>query len=490
MLFDNVPIRIRLSFGYAVWMGIIFITLRISILSMVEDNVFRSIDESLTATAKIIEEAHIYQQKSDIIKEKVSWESVLENLYLKRQLSEKYNAQMIDISDKIRARTEDIKSSFPVTSDAIARAKHGLSTFETFRQETDDPVRQLTFPILHSSRFAGELIQVSLSLKSALNELNNIKKKLSISLSLGFFISVIFGYFFAGWAIKPVGRITQAAARLGPNDLHLRLKLPAANDELRDLVKTFNEMLSRIEDSFQRLHRFPGDVSHELRTPLAVMKGEAELALRRKRSEEEYRKSLEIIVKEAENMVAIVEDLLLLARAKGRAFELKLEKVDLSSFLIELESSVKPIFEEKRLMLVTKNSVKSQILLSRGFFLLVMKNLLLNACKYSATESKVELEIVAGAGGTEFLVRDFGEGIPKEYQKYIFDTFYRVDSARNRSKGGVGIGLSLAYALVKMHRGDLTVKSDTGKGAEFKIFIPHSPALQRNESDSKYEYYV
>jgi signal transduction histidine kinase len=252
----------------------------------------------------------------------------------------------------------------------------------------------------------------------------------------------------------------------------VRLRLPRARDEIRDLSQTFNSMLDRLQDAFTRMKRFAGDVSHELRTPLTVLRGEAELALRKERTCEEYRETLHIIAREAINMTAIVEDLLLLARAQSKSVAMNWERLSLCDFVNVLHDSVKGYFAEKNVTLSVQQCADLKFFASMTYLNLALKNVLLNAAKHSPCGSTVELSVDCDDKMIRFSVTDQGEGIPKEALPYIFDAFYRADTARNRAAGGTGIGLSLAQALVSLHDGKVEVDSEVNKGSCFRILIP------------------
>lgn len=490
MFIEKIPVRIRLSLGHAVWVGLIFIAIGFGVYRMVEDSLFQTLDNTLMTSARTIRDTRIRRSNAfSVLGRSPFWKSILDEFYSRQRLAVRAYAQMVDISGQVKAKTQNIRANLPVTPRALARAEKGLETFESFKPKSYVPFRQVTLPIMRDGKFSGELIQVGAPIDMGLDTLNSLKRMLWVTLSLGLAFSIIFGYQLTRWSFQPVTRITKAAATLGIKDLSTRLKLPPAKDELQLLILTFNEMLDRLEDAFNRLNRFPGDVSHELRTPLAVLKGEAELALRRDRSSEDYKKALQAIVDESNHMSMIVEDLLLLARAKGNSLALKWEKVNLERFVIDLQASIKKQFEEKKVFLSVKNLAVPHVKISPGFFSLALKNILLNACKHSPKNSRVEFNIRNVEGGTEFSIKDSGEGIAKESQPYIFDTFYRVDSVRNRSAGGIGIGLSLAQALINLHSGKLSVDSEVGKGATFKVFIPVEPpqVFRVGKSKSKNE---
>lgn len=474
MLLDKIPVRVRLSLGHAIWMGLIFIAIGIGVYRMVEDSVLQSLDATLLTSAKAIRDAQSGQDKPLGRRQDNQYlESMLDDFFGDQRVLIRPHAQLVDMSGNIKTQYGDVKVRLPVTTRAFARAKNGEGTYENFQLQNGVTLRQFTLPVMRSGRFSGELIQVGASMTSSMQTLKSLKRMLWITLTLGLAMTVIFGYLLTRWSFQPVERITHAVARLGVNDdFDKRLKLPPANDELRLLVQTFNEMIDRIEDAFSRLRRFSGDVSHELRTPLAVLRGEAELALRRERSPEEYKSALGAIVREAAQMSTIVEDLLLLARAQGRSIEVDKNTVELDSFLADLKQSLAPQFESKDLSFELVAQGENQVKMSSGYMMIVLKNLLLNACKHSAAGQVVRLSVESTFGELRFVVEDQGEGIPEESLPYIFDTFYRADTARNRGSGGVGIGLSLAKALVQLHGGQISVDSKPGSGAQFTIVLP------------------
>jgi heavy metal sensor kinase len=466
MFLDRIPVRFRLSLGHAIWMALLFTGVGFGLYRVVEHNLYRSVDSSLFISAQAIREARFVRGFSTPLMER----------FLTQFFGERYNirpyAQLVDLSGKIRVKTDN-NISLPVTPKAWARAERGMETFETFPpRHGDSPLRQVTLPVVRFGRFTGELIQVAAPLDSTYNTLREIAWVLWISLPLGLGMSVGFGYLLTKRSLKPVQDISTAAAKLGSDDLSVRLPLSPANDELRRLAQTFNEMLDRLEDAFKRLRRFTGDVSHELRTPLAVLRGEAEFALRRERPAEEYKTALGTIATEAYHMTGIIEDLLLLARAESRAVAMSWMELSTADFVSELVGVVQPVYDQKRVTLRVKNGAPSHFKANSGYLTLALKNILINAAKHSAAQTTVELDVQRDGGDMLFTIADSGEGIPQESIPYIFDPFYRADTARNRAAGGTGIGLSLALALVKLHNGNITVRSNVGEGATFVVRVP------------------
>jgi len=483
MFLERIPVRFRLSLGYAIWMALLFVGIGCGVYKLVQRNLDQSVDAALIASAESLRSARAA----------INYRSPFTQSFLREFFGEDHirpYAQLVDLSGRVSAKTQNVRVSLPVTPYAIRRAEHGFSTIESVQRHGMPPLRQITMPIMRRGKFTGELVQVGAPLDATYRTLRSISLMLWLVLPIGLGLSIIFGYLLTAWSLKPVVGITRTAAKLGSDDLNVRLKLPAANDEIRELSSTFNSMLDRLQDTFDRMKRFAGDVSHELRTPLTVLRGEAEFALRKERAPESYKQTLDIIVRESLNMTTIVEDLLLLARAQSRSVAMEWERVEFAQFVKPLIESTKAVFDERKTTLkVTEDPTTDRLTFytSHGYLNLALKNLLLNAVKHSPSGSEIRLDVSSTADSVTFAITDPGEGIPAESLPYIFDTFYRADTARNRGSGGVGIGLSLAQALILLHNGRVEVDSQVGTGTTFKVTIPREkPNLELSKKDAKH----
>jgi heavy metal sensor kinase len=463
-------------------MALLFVGVGFGLYRVVEHNLYNSTDAALMTAAKSIRDARFVRGFSPPL-----MEGFLQQFFGGRYV--RPYAQLVDLSGNISAKT-DQRVSLPVTPKAWERAKRGRETKETVMgrrskvassldvmdvDTSETPIRMITLPVIRYGKFTGELVQVGTPLQSAMMTMRELAWVLWVSLPAGLCLSILFGYLLTKRAFHPVKVITSAAANMGSSDLGVRLPLPAAKDELQTLAKTFNELMDRLEDAFKRLRRFNGDVSHELRTPLAVLRGEAELALRRERSPEEYKQALRTIAGEAGNMTVIIEDLLLLARAESRSLAMSWAPIQVKEFIGEVAAQVQSHFETRKVTLNIHNEVEGGFEGQIGFLSLAIKNILINAAKHSGNGTEVDFTVHRDGSDMIFTIKDQGEGIPKESQSYIFDPFYRADTARNRAAGGTGIGLSLAMALVRLHRGNITVTSEPGEGACFTVRIPRAP---------------
>jgi heavy metal sensor kinase len=292
------------------------------------------------------------------------------------------------------------------------------------------------------------------------------------------------GYWLSRRALAPVDAIVRTAREIGGTNLDSRLQTLTTGDELQRLSDTLNEMLDRIEAAFQRVTQFTADASHELRTPIALMRTEAELALRRSREEAEYQDSLRHILQEAERTTVLIEELLALARADSGRERLQLHPVD-------LRQTLRAAIEGWQRVSTIRNQQFSHNIDQQESFVggderalrRVVDILLDNAFKYTPANGKVYLSLEQKDGEAVIAVRDTGAGIAHEEQGKIFERFYRVDKARTREQGGFGLGLSIAAWIVAQHGGSIEVESNLDQGATFRVKLPLSALPIRNPID-------
>jgi len=268
------------------------------------------------------------------------------------------------------------------------------------------------------------------------------------------------------------------AGKISASNLHDWLKIRNESDELGHLAKSFNELLDRLDASFEQQHRFMADASHELRTPVAILRGEAEVSLSREaRSQEDYRESLGIVRAEAGRLSQIVEDLFTLARADAGQYPLVKREFYLDELVAEAVHSARALAVEKEIALLCETSQECLFFGDEGLLRRMVMNLVSNAIKYTPRGGRVTVACRAAANCFELIVSDSGPGIPAELQARIFDRFFRVDSARSREdgdKGGAGLGLSIARWIAEAHGGSLELTSSGAKGSIFTAFLPIS----------------
>jgi heavy metal sensor kinase len=280
------------------------------------------------------------------------------------------------------------------------------------------------------------------------------------------------GYWMSRRALAPVDRIAQTARSIGADNLAQRLDVPATGDELERLSQTLNEMIGRLEAAFRRTTRFTADASHELRTPLAVMRTTAEVALRSPHADE-HRAALAEITAELGRTAQLVENLLLIAKADSGRAPLDKRPVDLVATVEEACAEARVLARVKELELdarlpPTSIRVTGDRDALRRLFLILLDN----AVKYTAAGGKLEVSLEAVDGTAIGVVKDTGIGIAEKDLPLIFDRFYRVDRARSREQGGVGLGLAIGRWIAEAHGGTITVTSALERGSEFRVHLP------------------
>ena len=279
------------------------------------------------------------------------------------------------------------------------------------------------------------------------------------------------GLFLASRVLKPVEEITRTAQKIEGSDLSQRIAVKN-DDELGRLASTLNDMIGRLEEAFNRQRQFTADASHELRTPLAIMQAEATLALSKERTEADYRKSLETISQESTYMSSVIGKLLFLARSDAGKEQLNFEDVDLKDLITGLSTNVEALAMDKGIkftvdakenLIVNGDKVKL-----RQLFI----NILENAVRYTPADGNISVSLVRKDNSALATISDTGIGIPPEHLPHIFERFYRVDKARSRADGGVGLGMAIAKYIAESHKGNITVESEVGKGTTFSVSIP------------------
>ena len=281
------------------------------------------------------------------------------------------------------------------------------------------------------------------------------------------------GYWLSRKALSPVDALTRTAQRIGGGNLNERLEALATGDELQRLADTLNQMLDRIEQAFLRVTQFTADASHELRTPISLIRAESEIALRSSEGDEEYREALRNILLESERTTVLIQEMLALARADSGRENLHLVPVDLKSLVFENAREWGALIRSKNISFTYHPALEPTHVLADAKALQRLLAILLdNAVKYTPAPGSVELRIETRAAKAIIAVIDTGIGIAEEEQKKIFERFYRVDKARSRGLGGVGIGLAIADWIVKQHHGSIIVRSSIDAGSTFQIELP------------------
>jgi heavy metal sensor kinase len=263
------------------------------------------------------------------------------------------------------------------------------------------------------------------------------------------------------------------ARRITHSNLDTRLDAgAAAAEELAVLSSSFNELLSRLDQSFDHMRRFVADASHELRTPISIIRGEADVALAHERGAAEYKQALALVLDESRRLSRLVDDLLNLARADAGRVKLRVEEFYLNDLLAECCRSAQTLAGPRGIALQCS---PHDDLAFRGDEELVRRmvmNLIDNAIRYTPAGGNVTVSLDSRGGGIAIRVADTGTGIAPGIVPHVFERFYRGDKARSRQDGGFGLGLAIVKWVAESHNGKVDLSSTPGAGSTFTVTLP------------------
>jgi two-component system heavy metal sensor histidine kinase CusS len=299
-----------------------------------------------------------------------------------------------------------------------------------------------------------------------------------LAILLGTFaIFPLVGYQIARQGIRPVEEMAATARRITSTHLGERILAEGYPFELASLAATFNKMLDRLEDSFERISRFSADIAHELRTPVNNIRGEAEVALARARTIYEYRDALESSLEEAVRLSDLISNLLFLARTESPLTHLRRERVDVAELLAAVREYYEASAADGGISLTTTSGDEPVIAeLDRTLVQRAVGNLVSNAVAHTPAGGSVVLGTSAESASIRIEVTDTGVGIPPEALPMVFDRFFRVDPSRSQASGGTGLGLAIVQGIMQLHGGNVEIASQPGQGTRVTLRMPVSVA--------------
>ena len=402
---------------------------------------------------------------------------------------------VVDSAGKIVANSADIlPSSTPASSiSAHAVASSSFQQFIEAASQSDRTYQNIAVERgglrAYAVRFTANGQAWSLVILRSLHAQHEILEEIRVAFAwlipLGVLLASVGGYFLARRSLAPVAAMGAQAERIGAINLHDRLAVRNPNDELGRLAQTFNDLLDRLDQSFERQRRFISDASHELRTPVSILRGEAEVALSQaSRSPEEYRESLAVLHQEAQRLSRIVEDLFTLTRADAGEYRLAHSDFYLDELVADCARATRALAQAKNIALVAEASEEMPVHADEDLLRRMLLNLLDNAIKYTPAGGNISVACGSVSNGYEVSVTDSGPGIPADMQSRIFERFFRVDRAHSRSgtDGGAGLGLSIARWIAEAHLGRIELVRSDAAGSAFKVYIPTSSEISPSES--------
>ena len=341
---------------------------------------------------------------------------------------------------------------------------------QTIKTASSGRERWMIYDVYSEGEDAGFLVRGMISMTEYGQALGNLPILFGSALPLLAVLAALGGFRITRRAFRPVTQMAETARAIGTgSDLSQRIETDGRGDELNQLGDTMNEMLARLQASFEAERQFSSDVSHELRTPIAVIRSQCEFALSGQAGEEEKREAFEAVLKQSERMNSIVSQLLLLSLAENGKFVPEREPVELNVLCETVCEELEAMAAERQVKLAW-NTEELQITGDETLLIRMVNNLVSNAIRYNRPGGSAEVSLRKRGKYAVLTVRDTGIGIRREDLGQIFNRFYRAD--RSRSSEGTGLGLSMAAWIARVHGGSIRAESVYGEGSVFTAELP------------------
>ena len=270
--------------------------------------------------------------------------------------------------------------------------------------------------------------------------------------------------------LQSINKITKTANEIYVTDFSAEIPPPKYDNEIKDLVDSFNLMIKRLKNGVQVLEQFNSDVSHELKTPLTVIKGEIELTLNKKRDSEYYENTLKTISSETEQIQLIVDNLLLLTKFTKENIKQTFKEESLDSLLLMVLEKFNNQLKTKNIKVHIDKFESISLPVNTILITTVFSNLIDNAIKYSSDNTNINISLFKKEK-IHFIIKDEGIGISSKHLSKVQDRFYRIDGSRNKKIKGFGLGLSIVKNSISLHDGDIKLESEKGVGTKIEVIL-------------------
>jgi two-component system, OmpR family, sensor kinase len=475
----RLPIRLRMALWFAALLLLLVGAMSVFLLSALDDVVQEQIDAALRLRASRVER-EITTGDDDRLDPQDVQASLLDLAPFEELSAPGIYVQVRDGTGKVIAASANLpRDELPVTPALIQAALADQEAFETV-PIGNEQVRILAWPVDTTGPVVGVVV-VGQSLRLVEVTRQGVQRLVTIAAIVATVAAVGGGWWLTAQALRPITDVTQVAQAIAATGrFEQRIARPAGDDEVGQLVQTFNEMLARLELIFAMQREFLADASHELRGPLMVIRGNLDL-LRLGIPEEERRASVREASEEVERLSRLASDLLFLA-ATDAAEVVEQEPVRLEKVVAGAWERARHVDGGQHVILLHRNQ-PCIVQGDRTRLEQLVWNLLENALRYTQPGGRVELRLRHEGDQATLTVSDTGVGIAAEHLPRLFERFYRVDKARSRSNGGTGLGLSIVKRVAETHGGSVAVSSALGQGTIFTVTLPAS-AVHLDEGDN------
>jgi heavy metal sensor kinase len=378
-----------------------------------------------------------------------------------------------DSTGKQLTVSQPIDQGIEILRDTLEKSANIIRPAFVDRKIGTVSMRMGIFPVIKDGA-AVSLVLVAHPVDVTTRSLNSLVKVL---FALMFVVGIpagLGGYLIATGALQPLSKLSLRLQEVSSANLNKALPNPGTRDEIEDLTVTFNSMLSRLDDSFNRERQFIGDVAHELRTPLATLKSGIEVALSKKRNNEELRHVLAGSLSDIDRMSSTISDVLDLAWAQSGEIESQFVKIDFSALVLEVEELLQNLASSKKIRIVSEIGSGIFVSGSPKKLFRAIYNLVDNAVKFTPLRGKIALTLSQEKAEAVFEISNTGAGISPEILPHIFKRFRR--GADGAEKPGAGLGLSICKSIIDAHHGLINVQGSKDKITTFRIRLPSIPA--------------
>lgn len=386
--------------------------------------------------------------------------------------------QISDLEGHVTARSSTLGSAhLPTSSDLFARLRAGETVFRTVADFGDEPIRMVSMPV--DVGHDHYTIQVAMSLDDAYAAIR-VGRWLFLGMSVVILAVIgLTGALLARKALRPIDQMVSRARRIGEANLADRLPHPGTTDEIGRLVETLNDMLGRLERSFEVRRMFSADASHELLSPLSRLRAELEVALRRPRPVAEYEETLRSCLDEVERVQRLIEELLELARIDTNDEQEPAEAVSVTDLVEAAVAAVRPHAEEQGVVVVVVDDRAPDVLVNAAPIAakVALANILDNAVKFSPAGGEVRIAVAASEDEAIITVSDAGPGVSPDEAERLFQPFYRGKASRSTGVPGVGLGLAISRVLVQRQGGRISLDAADERGATFSVHLLRASRL-------------
>jgi heavy metal sensor kinase len=458
-------------FKTTIWYSSIFLVLEILLGSLIYYQLYKTLIKNLdvsltkqaTAIMKIVSEKKVdlddfmpdslYNTPEDLV-----WDEIFDQVAFDRR----NNFIQITLKNKILFKSASLyehRLTFP-------DKKNEYNIFD-FRDST------LSFYTIRTVQVNNKKYSVIVAFpKEHIAEtLSSVANTYKILAPLFLIISIIGGYVISQRSLSRIDAIIKKTEEITAQNMDERIKGEEFNDEYGRLVRKMNEMIRRIKVSIDYMNQFSISAAHELKTPLTILRGETELALKSKKTPEQYIEVLHSCYEETLRLIKIVDNLFFVSKIDHNLVSIKKTEVNLDEFLCGLAQSFRILGQEKNIGIDVESDTNCYVLIDRELMIQVFSNLIDNAIKYGEENHPVSIKSEILEGKVKVSVTNTGEGIPDNSLQKIFERFYRVETSRSRKTGGVGLGLSVVKAICDWHNAIINVESVPGKETVFSFTL-------------------